>query len=265
MRDYPIRCIFCKQDSSASVTVEHVIPESLGNKEHILPKGVVCDNCNNYFALKIEKPLLELDYFRHVRFRNVIYNKEGRIPTIQAVYLPSRILVEIMKDKEGKSICPLNERDASRLVHSMRAHDTGNLLIPEPGIPDDAVVSRFLGKVGVEALALVSLEIPGGYDEVVGNPELDELRDYVRIGGPHKKWPFHVRRIYPEDKVFYEEGYGECEILHSFMLLYTESQELYLVLVMFGIEYCVNMGGPEIEGYAKWLEQHDFKSPLRME
>ncbi len=46
---------FCKQCSDLSNSVEHIIPESLGNKNHVLPKGIVCDRCNNYFTLKIEK------------------------------------------------------------------------------------------------------------------------------------------------------------------------------------------------------------------
>jgi hypothetical protein len=67
-----MRCIFCKQDSKDSKTIEHIIPESLGNKDHILLSGVVCDKCNNYFGLKVEKPLLETDYFKQARFRNSI-------------------------------------------------------------------------------------------------------------------------------------------------------------------------------------------------
>lgn len=54
-----MNCLFCKRDSSTSRSVEHVIPESLGNKEYVLPRGMVCDKCNQYFAIKIEKPLLE--------------------------------------------------------------------------------------------------------------------------------------------------------------------------------------------------------------
>ena len=57
------RCIFCKQDSGTSKTIEHIIPESLGNKDHILSRGVVCDYCNNHFGLKIEEPLLDSDYW----------------------------------------------------------------------------------------------------------------------------------------------------------------------------------------------------------
>ena len=64
-----MNCLFCKQNTDNSKSVEHIIPESLGNKEHILPRGLVCDNCNQYFAIKIEKPLLEQPYFRNIRHR----------------------------------------------------------------------------------------------------------------------------------------------------------------------------------------------------
>ena len=256
------RCIFCKQDSSTSITIEHIIPEALGNKDHILPPGVVCDDCNNYFARKVEGPLLDSDYFRHLRFRNVVANKEGRIPTIKALCLPDRILVEIMRDEEGKSICFSRETDVSRFTASISKRKTFNLIIPQPPLPEKQIVSRFLGKVALETLALIALEIPDGLDEITDNPELDELRNYVRGYGSLRDWPFHVRQIYSEDKVFHKDGYGECEILHSFKLLPTECQELYLVLVIFGVEYCINMGGPEIEGYLEWLKQHGFKSLL---
>ena len=45
-----MRCLFCKQDSSSTKSVEHIIPESIGNKTLILPLGYVCDKCNNYFV-----------------------------------------------------------------------------------------------------------------------------------------------------------------------------------------------------------------------
>lgn len=71
-------CLFCKQSTHDSRSEEHVIPESLGNKRNILPRGVVCDSCNNYFSIKIEKPLLEMPYFVSVRHRNGIRNKKRR-------------------------------------------------------------------------------------------------------------------------------------------------------------------------------------------
>ena len=75
-----MRCIFCKHDSSTSVSVEHIVPESLGNIDHVLPVGVVCDGCNQYFARKVERQLLESPIFRLLRANMAIPNKRGRIP-----------------------------------------------------------------------------------------------------------------------------------------------------------------------------------------
>jgi len=50
-----MRCLFCKCPSDDSKSVEHIIPETLGNADHVLPRGTVCDKCNNYFSRKIEK------------------------------------------------------------------------------------------------------------------------------------------------------------------------------------------------------------------
>lgn len=41
-------CIFCNQDSTESKSIEHIIPESLGNDELILDKG----NKNNRYAIQ---------------------------------------------------------------------------------------------------------------------------------------------------------------------------------------------------------------------
>lgn len=71
-----MNCVFCHNISDSSKSVEHIIPESLGNKEHILWRGAVCDKCNNYFATKIEKELLDQPYFISMRHRNFIKTKK---------------------------------------------------------------------------------------------------------------------------------------------------------------------------------------------
>jgi len=78
-----MRCIFCKQDSSTSQSVEHIVPESLGNVAHTLPVGVVCDGCNQYFARKVERPLLESPMFRFLRADMAVPNKRNRLPKWQ--------------------------------------------------------------------------------------------------------------------------------------------------------------------------------------
>jgi hypothetical protein len=183
---YSMRCIFCKQDSSTSKTVEHIIPEALGNKEHILPRGVVCDNCNSYFGLKVEKPLLDSDYFRQARSRNLIYNKESRVPSISGVLLPGFIPIEMMWDKEGHSIFPTRERDTSKLINVLRYIQKGELIVPIMERPEEHLMSRFLAKTALEVLASRFLAVPGGLGEVIDKSELDELRHYARFGAPPK-------------------------------------------------------------------------------
>ncbi len=80
-----MRCIFCKDDSTNSKSLEHIIPESLGNATLILKPGVVCDKCNNYFAREVDKPFLEHNSIRNLRFEEGILSKKGRIPMLQGI------------------------------------------------------------------------------------------------------------------------------------------------------------------------------------
>jgi len=58
------------------------------------------------------------------------------------------------------------------------------------------------------------------------------------------------------------EGKGAYETIHEFDFLYTIELELYFVIAFWGIEYCINLGGQEIDGYLNWLKTHDNVSPL---
>lgn len=70
------KCIFCGNDSSNSKSVEHIVPESLGNDKWILERGIVCDKCNNYFSREIENIVLNLPGFKQLRFYSLIDNKK---------------------------------------------------------------------------------------------------------------------------------------------------------------------------------------------
>lgn len=38
--------------------------------------------------------------------------------------------------------------------------------------------------------------------------------------------------------------------------------EIYFVVALWGIEFAINMAGPEISGYEDWLKTHNGESPL---
>ena len=258
-----MRCLFCKQDSSSSRSVEHIIPESLGNVDHVLPAGVVCDKCNNYIAREIEKPLLDSLYFRERRFLAGLPNKERRIPTLSGLHLQSRTAVSLMKmsGEEGISVGAVSEAEEARWVQSIRSNERGTLIFPSGEMPEQRLVSRFLGKVGLEVLAKRVLKVPGGIDEVIDHPQLEELREHVRIGTPQKSWPYSHRQIYPPDFQF-RDGQDIYEVVHEFDIFVTPTSEHYLVLAMFGEEFALNLGGPEIDGYEQWLQKNNDASPL---
>lgn len=253
-----MRCIFCKDDSGDSKSVEHIVPESLGNTEHTLPLGVVCDHCNNYFARKIEKPLLDSGYFRRARFTNAINNKRGNLPTVQAIHFASNSVIEI----DHHSVYPIDEKDSKRFIQSILRTGTGTFVMSMGEEPDRYTMSRFLGKVAIEVLAQRLLHEPGAMDEIIENKELDNLRHYVRRGDLKKVWPFHQRVIYKENATFSEDGYGTYQVLHEYTLLFTKEMEIYLILAVLGVEYALNMDSPNISGYVKWLSKNGNKSPL---
>lgn len=263
-----MRCIFCKNPSDKCVSVEHIIPESLGNTEHVLPKGWVCDTCNNYFAREIEKPFLDSLYGHNSRFEMNIPNKRGRIPAVTGFHLQSQTEVELSYPLVGGelSVGALREKDTSRWIQSLQSNSQGTLYIPTAVFPDvNTITSRFIGKVALEALALRCINVLGTNDEIVNKPELNELRRYVRIGQPPSIWPIHIRRIYPADFGFLDAKYGKHQILHEWMIHHIPESEYYVIVAIFGVEYAINLGGPELEGYQQWLKDNNSASPLYKE
>jgi hypothetical protein len=97
-----MRCIFCRCRSDNAKSVEHIVPESLGNTRHTLPKGAICDQCNNYFARKIEHPVLSHRSFRNLRAWNGIRSKKGRTPWLLSTHLRSGFEVAIFRDERGE-------------------------------------------------------------------------------------------------------------------------------------------------------------------
>jgi hypothetical protein len=144
----------------------------------------------------------------------------------------------------------------------LQSSSHGTLIVPVPQKPEKKLLSRLLAKVALEALALRVLDIPVALQEVVEKKELDPLRDYARRAAGPSLWPFHTRYLYPPDLVFAEAGSPPYEVLHEWTFLYTEARELYFILALFGTEYALNMGGPELDGYKVWLGNNNGRSPL---
>lgn len=182
------RCVFCGTDSSASKSIEHIIPESLGNNTIFLEKGVVCDKCNNYFASKIEEKLLSLDVFKQVRFYNFVESKNGRIPTSDALFCGERAKVDWVKTEEGFSMMiGLTPESIVKVMNNppkcffMRGYDMQDV---QKEANNQYIFSRFLAKMAVEYYVYLYLnscdqneEVEFEFDSV-----LKKVINFVRVG-----------------------------------------------------------------------------------
>lgn len=254
-----MRCIFCAEPSDGSRSREHILPESLGNTDHWLPPGVVCDGCNNYFAVKVEGPLLASDYFTHIRHRQDIPNKRGKAVPLRAVFPLGRMAVSLIRTEEGTSIGALRQEDEARFIHTLMTNASGRIYIVEPQPPDERLLARFLAKVGVEIIADRVLNTDPGAESVLREAALESIRKFARYGDPSAPWPVHRRRIYSENALFGDEGY---QVLHEYTIVQTYGDELYAVVCLFGEELAINLGGPSIEGYRAHLDRMGQRSPL---
>jgi hypothetical protein len=261
------RCIFCKRDSSGSKSIEHVLPESLGNEQHTLPPGTVCDSCNNYFASNIERPVLEAGHFTTAMFNSLIPNKRAKMPVLPGMLLPVMrqqgklrpFRAEVTRNRSG-DLYMYAEDEAEWGIASGQIT---RLIIPASGEkPDRRLFARFLAKVGVECMALQLMEnAPDMLPEFIDDTQISVLSGYARFGKSGLEWPYSERRIYTPDQLFREAG-EEYEVLHEWTFLHTDQGEMYFVMAILGAEYAMNMGGPDVEGYEAWVRENRGRSPL---
>lgn len=268
-------CIFCHEKTDTSKSVEHIIPESLGNKHHYLPKGYVCDKCNNYFSIKIEKELLSQPYFVSLRFRNEIMTKKGKLVKEKMIFPEIMTSADVTLQTTHDGVVVSFDDDI--LYHSLEKGEIETIefpYVPEPKYPN-LIVSRFLAKCAYEYfLYNVGKD---NYDscvqELLGkeSDSLKDLREYARYGkGDY--WQYSQRRIYSEGDVVFNSDDGIFyERLHEMQFFVKEhnimpnglvSAEIYFVMAISGIEYAICISDQNISGYKNWIEDHNGVSPL---
>lgn len=253
-----MRCIFCRRDSTSSKSREHILPESLGNTLLVLPKGVVFDKCNNYFSREVEKPFLESDAMRALRFHQGLESKKGRVPSLMGVITPevSAIVTRFPRRRLTSVAVPTDSFDLVARLENVQ------LILPMGGpAPSGQVLSRFMAKIALEAMAIRVVDHDGGQDYLCDEHQLDDLRDHARHGRI-SRWPVYVRRIYAANAKLLLPGRQPEQVIHESDFLATSWGEWFFVLALFGLEFSINLGGPDIEGYERWLRENNEVSPL---
>lgn len=259
------QCIFCKSTENRFTSIEHIVPESLGNSEHVLPRGIVCDKCNNYFARKIEGPILGSDYFRQARHRNAIESKRNRVPTLPMLTFPDAMPIEMGIDRDGDGFLMASKAaDNDRFVSQINSQKRFTAIHSIPDKPDTRLFARFLLLMGLEYLAFRFLDTEDGIAvDHINNPRLDPARAFCRFNDCSAEWAFHETQLYPEGKRFLDvEQAVFYDVPHEFTLLYTSHAELFFVIAIFGTQYTINLGSPCVAGFRDWLNENENASPL---
>lgn len=268
-----MRCIFCKNDSTNSKSVEHIIPESLGNKNNILPKGVVCDTCNSYFGSKVEKIVLDMPYFKSLRSRLIIENKKRKLLRMSGLTEQGEN-VEIEYSTEGENVFKVVCKDDKALDSLYHGTDLYIPFIQEPP-SNDINVSKFIGKIALEAFAQRVSKAENWQYDFVEHKILDELRYFVRYGKGYTIWPYNIRRISGELEIKYDKKNNKIlHKLNEYDFLIPDNpktegeiyylENLYFVLNILGIEYSINLTNTGLNRYCTWLAENQNKSILQM-
>ena len=268
-----MHCIFCHKDSYSSRSVEHIIPESLGNKSMFLPHGYVCDECNHYFAIKIEKEILSQPYFISLRSRTEIYSKKNKLVK-QSIRFPDVSLNSDVQIQTSSGLTILLEDEC--IYNKIESGEIKTIEIPyiqEPEYPNKEM-SRFLSKcayeyflynMGRDKYDLCVQELLGKENDV-----LKLLREYARFDkGDY--WQYSQRRVNSEGGIVYRDD-NDCEVLyemgffikeHNFISKDIIESEIYFVMIIAGIEYAICISDQNISEYLKWIAKNENISPIR--
>lgn len=74
-------CLICRRSDGGFATEEHIVPESLGNREKILPYGVVCDRCNHEVCAPLDEALCSFMPIQMLRTMRQQPTKGGKLPS----------------------------------------------------------------------------------------------------------------------------------------------------------------------------------------
>jgi hypothetical protein len=170
-REPPNLCIYCLKKSGRFDSEEHIIPEVFGNEELILPKGYVCNKCNNGILSRLDNLLLD---FEPISFLRVIYT-----PYTKAGKLPNKSFQNISIKKNHPRNIILTAKDKSGWIKNLKEMDDGQISFSINIIGkkfDPKMIGRALYKI-----ALGTVAYDRGF-EVARDPKFDIARAFILKG-----------------------------------------------------------------------------------
>lgn len=175
-------CIFCSKEVSQS-SIEHIVPESLGNHSYILEIGAICRSCNNRFS-KFEDKALGKTMLAFERTRLGIPTKK-RNPA-KASSKGIRFEGHAGFQKNLVTVFGLSEDNIESI------NDDGSINIQIQDFDkSEMATSKLLLKIGLEAIYQSRKKIYKIYD-------FSQLKDHL-TNKDNIDWPFLTMKILPSN------------------------------------------------------------------
>jgi hypothetical protein len=175
--DPPVaRCIYCLSTEGPFRSEEHILPEAMGNHDYVLPRGYVCDPCNNGVLAGLDAELCNSPLFVSQRVNAVEYDKRGRLPEV-------RIGDFIVKRTDPMNVTWIADPGSDAIKVGKTRPDGMTPLRMKTKLPkrfDETVLARALCKIGLAAIAL-----DFGHDYACSS-RFDRVRQLIREGGEYQ-------------------------------------------------------------------------------
>ena len=222
------RCIFCDSTTNTFERKEHIVPESLGGKD-ILPEGLVCDNCNNYFGRSFENVTLNFEDIKFSRAFKGIPSKRGRVSVAGCEK------VEMFRDGNTEPIEISNSpvQGATKIINR---NGIISLKFPPSKLGPPL---RLLLKIGLEYFAIEEA------DDIF-EPRFNKAKKVVRCPIRGWKWPLAIKKRY--------DGSSDSHKFHRF-------HEKNLVIFEFSYCltcYCIPLDDENFEKFRCCPINHDL-------
>ena len=165
------KCIYCMTTTGNFTSEEHIFPESLGNDELILPKGFVCDRCNNEILSHLDEALLNCPPIEMLQVQYVPYTKAGKFPKAN--------LQNLSMERTGPLNITIRPKDKTGELKDIKELEGGLVSFSIEGRGrnfDPKLLGRSLYKI---ALGIVALS--QGHDHAC-DPKFNAARDFIRFG-----------------------------------------------------------------------------------
>lgn len=235
-----MKCIFCDQENEAK-SIEHIVSESLGNQNYVMPKGAVCDECNTKFSKfedkTLTKTVLTMERARFAVMTKKKKNAKGKIEKLDIEgdehFRESFLNIKGIKPEDLRNFDPKTGR--------------GELIVPTFD-KSEVATSKFLLKIGLESLYVSQKKIFNKYS-------FKDLKDFLTTK-TNEDWPFLTTDYEPEkftsvprfnDKYLLKKNHCEIKFLEI------DDENLLLKFTYGGIDMCINLINRNLEWTKRFL------------